>query len=154
MTSGPGDLIGLLGGALVVFSGWLAWLSGPQTPRQSAYDVPARFLLDKHASSGGVSLGAVIPVTGVLAVIGAVLAAGRFPALALGVIAIVVAGLFAYQLRLGVNDLNRASHLRLGVRDVIGVGPFAAAAGGVIVVIGALLPGRRDPANGPIAPST
>lgn len=96
MTAGPGALIGLLGAALVVFSGWLAWLSRPQTPRQSAYDVPARFLLDRHTSAGGVSLGVVILVTGVLAVIAAFLSAGRFPALALGVVAIVVAGLFAY----------------------------------------------------------
>jgi hypothetical protein len=112
VTAGPGALIGLLGAALVVFSAWLAWLSRPQTSRQSAYDVPARFLLDRHASAGGVSLGVVILATGVLAVIGAFLAAGRFPALALGVVAIVVAGLFAYQLRLSVNDLNRASHFR------------------------------------------
>ena len=154
MTSGPGALIGLLGAALVVLSGWLAWLSGPRTPRQSGYDIPARFLLDSHASAGGVNLGVVILVTGVLAAIGSVLAAGRFPALALGIVAIVVAGLFAYQLHLSVDDLNRTTHLGLQVRDVIGAGPLAAAAGGVMVVIGALLPGRKSRANGPGAAST
>ena len=154
MTSGPGALIGLLGAALVGISGWLAWLTGPQTLRQNAYDIPARFLLDSHATSGGVSLGVVILAIGVLGVIGAVLAAGRFPALGLAVVAIVVAGLFVYQLRLSVDDLNRTSHVRLTVRDVIGVGPFAAAAGGVIVAIGAVLPGRRAPTTGPSAEST
>jgi hypothetical protein len=71
----------------------------------------------------------------------------------LGIVAIVVAGLFAYQLHLSVDDLNRTSHLGLQVRDVIGAGPLAAA-GGVIVVIGALLPGRKARANGPGAAST
>lgn len=153
MTAGSGALIGLLGAALVAFSAWLPWLSGPQRPRQSAYDIPASFLLDSHASAGGVSLGVVILIVGVLGVIGAVLAAGRFPALALGIAGVVVAVLYAYQLRLSINDLDRAAHLHLEVRDMIGVGPFATAAGGIIVVIGALLPGRRAPANGSTAAS-
>lgn len=151
MTAGWGALIGLLGAALVAFSAWLAWLSGPNRARQSAYSVPASFLFDRHASAGGVSLGVVMLILGVLGVIGAVLAAGRFPALALGAAVVLVAVVYVYQLRLSLDDLNRASHLRLEVRDVIGVGPFAAGAGGIVVVIGALLPGRharssrRDP---------
>lgn len=148
VTAGSGALIGLLGAALVGFSAWLAWLSGAQRPRQSAFNVPASFLLDSHASAGGVSLGVVMIVLGVLSVIGALLAAGRFPALALGTAVVVVAVLYGYQLRLSVEDLNRASHLHLEVRDMIGVGPFAAAAGGIIVVIGALLPGRRASTTG------
>ena len=148
MTAGSGALIGLLGAALVGFSAWLAWLSGAQRPRQSAFNVPASFLLDSHASPGGVSLGVVVLVLSALGVIGALLAAGRFPAIALGAAVVVVAVLYGYQLRLSVDDLNRASHLHLEVRDMIGVGPFAAAAGGIIVVIGALLPGRRATTTG------
>lgn len=147
MTAGWGALIGLLGAGLVAFSAWLAWVSGPR-PRQSAYGVPASFLFDRHASAGGVSLGVVMLILGVLGVIAAVLAAGRFPALALGVAVVAVAVLYVYQLRLSLDDLNRASHLRLEVRDVIGVGPFAAGAGGIVVVVGALLPGRRASTTG------
>lgn len=143
VTAGSGALVGLLGAALLAFSAWLPWLSGAQRPRESAYNVPASFLLDSHVSAGGVSLGVVILALGVLGVIGAVLAGGRFPALGLGVAGVVVAVLYAYQLHLSVDDLDRALHMRLGLRDVIGVGPFAAAAGGIIVMIGALLPGRR-----------
>jgi uncharacterized membrane protein len=148
VTTGWGALIGLLGAGLVAFSAWLAWVSGPTRPRQSAYSVPASFLLDRHASAGGVSLGVVMLILGLLGVIAAVLAAGRFPALALGAAVVVVAVLYVYQLRLSVDDLNRALHQRLEVRDVIGVGPFAAGSGGLVVVIGALLPGRRASATG------
>jgi hypothetical protein len=142
VTTGSGALIGVLGAALVALSAWLPWLSGPQTRHQSGYNVPAAFLLDRHAS-GGVSLGVVLLVLGVLGVIGAVLAAGRYPSLALGIAVVLVAVLFVSQLRLSVDDLNRASHLHLEARDVVGAGPFAAGAGGFIVVIGALIPGRR-----------
>ncbi len=142
VTAGSGALIGLLGAALVALSAWLPWLSGPTTRHQSGYNVPAAFLLDRHAS-GGVSLGVVLLVFGVLGVIAAILAAGRYPALALGVAVVVVAVLFVYQLRLSVEDLNRALHQQLEARDVAGAGPFAAGAGGIVVAIGALLPGRR-----------
>lgn len=143
LTFGTGALVGLLGAALTAVSGWLTWLTGSQVPRQSGYDTPARFLFDSHATAGGVSLGVVTLIVGVLGVIGAVLAGGRLAAIALGVASVVVAGLFAYQLRISVRDLDRALRLGLRVRDVIGIGPFAAAVGGVIAIIGALLPGRH-----------
>jgi len=136
-------LVGVLGAALTVVSGWLTWLTGSQVPHQTGYQVPAKFLLDRHATTAGVSLGVVVLAVGILGMVAAILAGGRVPAIVLGVVSIVVAGLFVYQLRLAIHDLNRTSHLALQVRDVIGVGPFAAAAGGVIAVVGALLPGRH-----------
>jgi hypothetical protein len=144
LTFGTGALVGLLGAALTAFSGWLTWLTGSRVPRQSGYNTPARLLFDSHATAGGVSLGVVTLVLGVFGVIGAMLASGRFPAIVLGVASVVVAGLFVYQLRISVHELDRASHLGLRVRDVIGTGPFAAAAGGVVAIVGALLPGRHS----------
>jgi hypothetical protein len=41
-----------------------------------------------------------------------------------------------------VHDLDHAAHLGLRIRDVIGVGPVAAAAGGAIAVVGGA-PGRH-----------
>ena len=150
LTFGTGALVGLLGAALTAVSGWLTWLTGSRVPHQSGYDTPARFLFDSHATAGGVSIGVVTLILGVLGVIGAMLAGGRFAAIVLGVASVVVAGLFAYQLRISVRDLDRALRLGLRVRDVIGIGPFAAAAGGVVAIIGALLPGRHPK---PTAPS-
>jgi hypothetical protein len=154
LTFGPGALIGLLGAALTAGSGWLTWLTGSQAPHQSGYDTPAKFLVDSHATAGGVTLGIVTLLIGVLGVIGAILAHGRAPAIVLGVVSVVVAGLFVYQLRLAVHELNRASYLALQVRDVIGIGPFAAAAGGVVAVIGALFPGRHEETRPPFDSST
>jgi hypothetical protein len=154
LTFGPGALIGLLGAALTAASGWLTWLTGSQAPHQSGYDTPAKFLFDSHAPAGGVTLGVVTLLIGVLGVIAAILAHGRIPAIALGVASVVVAGLFVYQLRLAVHELNRTAHLALQVRDVIGIGPFAAAAGGIVAVVGAVLPGRRPEATGPFDIST
>ncbi|MDQ6855021.1 MAG: hypothetical protein M3046_15265 [Actinomycetota bacterium] len=143
MTFGSGALIGLLGAALTAVSGWLTWLTGSRIPHQCGYDTPAKFLLDSHATAGGVTLGLVMLLIGVLGVIAAILPHGRVPAIVLGVVSVVVAGLFVYQLRLAVHELNRTAHLALQVRDIIGIGPFVAAAGGVVAVIGALLPGRH-----------
>jgi hypothetical protein len=154
LTFGPGALIGLLGAALTATSGWLTWLTGSQAPHQSGYDTPAKFLFDSHATAGGVTLGVVLLVIGVLGVIAAILAHGRIPAIALGVVSVTVAALFVYQLRLAVHELNRTAHLALQVRDVIGIGPFAATAGGVVAVIGALLPGRHEEATAPVDIST
>jgi hypothetical protein len=154
LTFGPGALIGLLGAALTAASGWLTWLTGSQAPHQSGYDTPAKFLFDSHAPAGGVTLGVVMLLIGVLGVIGAILAHGRVPAIALGLASVVVAGSFVYQLRLAVHELNRASQLALQVRDVIGIGPFAALAGGVVAVIGALLPGRHGQTTAPFDSST
>jgi hypothetical protein len=154
LTFGPGALIGLLGAALTAASGWLTWLTGSQPPRQSGYDTPAKFLFDSHATAGGVTLGVIMLVIGVLGVIAAILAHGRIPAIALGVVSVAVAGLFVYQLRLAVHELNRTTDLALQVRDVVGIGPFAAAAGGVVAVIGALLPGRHPETSAPLDIST
>jgi membrane-bound ClpP family serine protease len=129
-------------------------MTGSQAPHQSGYDTPAKFLLDSHATAGGVTLGVIMLVIGVLGVIAAILAHGRVPAIVLGVASVVVAGLIVYQLRLAVHELNRTTQLALQVRDVIGIGPFAAAAGGVIAVIGALLPGRHPETTGPFDIST
>jgi hypothetical protein len=101
-----------------------------------------------------VTLGVIMLVIGVLGAIAAILAHGRIPAIVLGVASVVVAALFVYQLRLAIHELNRAAHLALQVRDVIGIGPFAAAAGGVVAVIGALLPGRHRQTTGPSDSST
>ena len=154
LTFGPGALIGLLGAALTALSGWLTWLTGSQPPRQSGYDTPAKFLLDSHATAGGVTLGVIMLVVGVLVVIAAILAHGRVPAIALGVVSVAAAGLFVYQLRLAVHELNRTTQLALQVRDVIGIGPFAAAVGGVVAVVGALLPGRHRETTAPFDIST
>ena len=95
------------------------------------------------------TLGVILLAIGVLGVIAAILAHGRIPAIVLGVVSVAVAGLFVYQLRLSVHELNRTAHLALQVRDVIGIGPFAAAAGGVVAIVGAVLPGRHREATGP-----
>jgi Ca2+/Na+ antiporter len=154
LTFGPGALVGALGAALTAVSGWLTWLTGSQAPHQSGYDTPAKFLLDSHTTAGGVTLGVVMLIIGVLGMIAAILAHGRVPAIALGVVSVVVAGLFVYQLRLAVHELNRTTQLALQVRDVIGIGPFAAAAGGVVAVIGALLPLRHGKTAAPFDIST
>jgi hypothetical protein len=147
-------LIGLIGAALTAISGWLTWLTGSQAPHQTGYNTPAGFLLDSHATAGGVTLGVILLVLGVLGVIAAILAHGRVPAIVLGVVSVVVAGLFVYQLRLAVHELNRTTQLALQVRDVIGIGPFAAAAGGVVAIVGALLPGCHRETTGPVDTST
>ncbi len=149
LTFGPGALIGLLGATLTATSGWLTWLTGSQAPHQSGYDTPAKFLFDSHATAGGVTLGVVLLLIGVFGVVAAILAHGRVPAILLGVLSLAVVGLFVYQLRLAVHELNRTAHLALQVRDVIGIGPFAATAGGVVAIIGALLPGRHPEGTGP-----
>jgi Asp-tRNA(Asn)/Glu-tRNA(Gln) amidotransferase C subunit len=62
---------------------------------------------DSHATAGGVTLGVILLVIGVLGVIAAIIVYRRVPAIVLGVVSVVVAGLFVYQLRLAVHALNR-----------------------------------------------
>jgi hypothetical protein len=142
-TFAPGALIGFVGAGLTAFSGGLTWLTGSRVDRQSGYDTPARFLFDRRVGAGGLSVGAIVLAAGVLGMVAAILVRGRAPAIVLGVGSVVVAAMFVYQLRLGVEDANRSAGVALQVRDVIGLGPFATGAGGVVAIVGAVLPGRR-----------
>jgi len=126
---GPGMVLGLAGTAGVVLSMFLPWRTGDV----DASEIPFAMLWDRFAHSGPSLLIALIPIAAVIA-IGSLLpgaAAARFVG---GVAALVVGGLFAYQ-------LHRNLDASTGLGDVLDIGFYLAVAGGLVALVSGLMPG-------------
>jgi hypothetical protein len=126
--------IALIGGVLATISCFLAW-----GRYDDSFDVPLRFLWDKHAT-GGAKLG--IPLVSVAAVVALFSLSAIEPFVFLrrlgGVVLLAVTALFIVQLgrRIGWDNLSA---------DNIDAGPYLAGAGGLLALLAptGLWPFRR-----------
>src|SRR5215471_11295052 len=89
---GPGMVLGLVGTAGIVLSMFFPWKTG----QVDASEIPFATLWDRFAHSGPSLLIALIPIAVVIA-IGSLLPGAAAAQFVGGVAALVVAGLFAYQ---------------------------------------------------------
>jgi hypothetical protein len=126
----------LLGALAILGASLLSWSHlGSETTR--AFDVPARFLLDRaDTDRSGVSVGALVLVSGGLAVVGSVAQRLRVLAVLGGAAVLAIASLFIWRMHQGV-DASSASDE--GLVDVLGDGVYVALAGGIVTVVGAVL---------------
>jgi hypothetical protein len=138
-TFGVGQIVALVGSAVVAISSWLEWIKSVQgSDAESSHEGPAKFLIDNTSEPGGLSIGTLLVILGVLGIVGAVLAAARVLALVAGVGGILVGALFMYQ----INDfLDRVNADEQGVSfgDVVGLGAYLSIVGGAVAIAGAIV---------------
>ncbi|MGH9014539.1 MAG: hypothetical protein ACRDZ1_11460 [Acidimicrobiia bacterium] len=145
-----GRVAAIAGPVLVILSGWLEWIGRKLPDSSSAYEIPAKFVIDSEASpgEGGLSLGIVILVAGVIGLIGALVPRARILIWVSGGVTVVVALLFAFQFNDFIDRVNQAFGPGFGARNSLGVGGVLAGAGGVLTLVGAaliVLAARRGP---------
>jgi hypothetical protein len=137
---GPGQIVALVGAALVLVSGWLNWADiegGDFTA--SAYKFPAAFLKDNMVDvpGAGLNLGILLLLIVAVCVVGALVQKVRWLAVVGGVLALLVGVVFLYQIRELADEVN------LGMFDLAGYAPLLTIVGGIVAGVGGVLALRR-----------
>ncbi len=158
---GVGPALVVLGAAGILGSGFLHWLdvtvsrgSFEVTRTATGTDVPLQFLWDTGTRSHDPTVLVVLIPAAALALLGIAWRRARLAALVGGIAAMVVGGLYAYQINATIDDIR--SRLRglvnPGLRDVLGAAPLVCFAGGALVVLGSLtILARRTDAGAALA---
>jgi hypothetical protein len=128
---GSGELIGALGAAAVIVSLFLSWRDGGVHPSH----IPAAFLWDRTTSSTDPSLLVFLIPGAALMVLGLWPRIGAGIRLLGAVIVLAVAGLFAFQ-------LNRSLFAGSDLTDVLDVGFYVGAVGGILGFVSAFAASR------------
>jgi hypothetical protein len=143
-----GRVLTIIGGALVALSSWLNWgakfqAGGFRVPARTSYTIPAKFVIDSNVKvpGPGLSLGIVVLVLGLLIVIvGALAPWWKIAGVALGIAGVIVAILYAYQVRKIIHDAAPTSPLAgKSFRDLISIGPYLAGLGGLVAAVGGVI---------------
>jgi hypothetical protein len=131
-----GKLIVMVGGVIVLVSSFLNWTKAVDPdPARSAFGASAKFLIDHEPASGGITVGIVVFALGALAIASPFLPAGRIVGLLAGLAAGGAALLFVFQM----HELIVDRELPVALSRLVAVGPYVAAAGGAIAVIGSVI---------------
>jgi hypothetical protein len=126
---GPGLVVGIIAAAGLVVSMFMSWSSGRSHPSS----IPAAFLWDRTATGDPSMLVYLIPLAALLA-IGSIMRGGAALRLLAGLLAMVVVGVFAYQMH------EVADAFRTGFSDVIDAGWYVAAVASVVGFVSGFLP--------------
>jgi len=95
---GPGQIVALVGAAVVALSTLLNWID-IEGETASAHNVPAQFLLDTDkADKGGLGIGWLLVILMAVVVVGALMAQVRWLAIVGGGLGVVVVLLFFFQI--------------------------------------------------------
>ena len=129
---GPGQIVALVGAALVLISGWLNWADVEGGFTASAYKFPAAFLKDNTVDipDSGMNLGVLILLIVAVCVVGALVAQVRWLTVVGGVLALLVGAVFLYQVRLLADEVD------FGVFDLAGYAPILTIFGGIVATVG------------------
>ena len=127
---GPGMVLGALGSAGVIISMFLAWRTGDAHPS----DIPVAFLWDHTTTAQNPSLLIALIPLAIILVVGTVMPRGSGARIFGGLVALLVAGLFVYQLSRVTDDIGGS------VSDALDTGFYFAAIGGLIGLLSGFLP--------------
>jgi hypothetical protein len=131
-----GKVLVVAGGIVVLVSSFLNWTKAVDPdPARSAYGASAKFLLDHEPASGGITVGIVVFALGALAIASPFLPWGRILGLLAGLAAGGAAFLFVFQMHQLIVDRD----LPVALSRLVATGPYIAAAGGAVVVVGAVI---------------
>jgi hypothetical protein len=134
---GPGQIIAAVGAIAVGVACVLDWVkAGGGVTSERGEDVPWDFLWHKTSTSDTSILVWLIPIAVVIA-IAALVPQLRFIGLVGGIAALVVAGVYAYQLQRLIDLQPRDIG---SVYDRLGIGVYVTAAGGFLAIVGTLVP--------------
>jgi hypothetical protein len=159
LTIGPAQIVVLLGVAAITASIFLHWLDFSisvlgvhRSTSASASDVPVAFLFDYKTTSNDPSLLVVLVPIVVIALIDVLLLRHRVLTFITAVVTFVVVGLYTYQLdqtRGRISDVSR-NVINPSLTDLLGIAPYVAFAGGILLLVGALMtrPGSSAAARG------
>ncbi len=125
-----------------IFLDWASVTVGSQSFSTAAKGVPIEFLWDKNSGSTDPSLLIALIPAAVLILVG-ILHRVRLVAVLGGIVAIVVACLYTYQVSTGLDQLPPSVQ---SIFDFIGIAPWFALVGGIFGVIGGLIPKRASSA--------
>jgi hypothetical protein len=144
---GPGQIIALVGGVVFFVSSWFTWLRietriGGGSASSTAYQTPAKFLLDSApGSSAGLSLGIIIAFFAVACIAAALLGALNrslgFLSVVTGGIAFLIVVLFLIQAKNFADQLPQI--FKSGYFDVLRFGVVIALVGAILSLVGGVL---------------
>jgi hypothetical protein len=148
LSIGPAQILGIVGGVLVLLSTWLNWISVDLEGfkiEYSAYQIPAYILRDNTVDipSAGLNLGVLTFLVAVVCIVGALLAPVRWLLLVGGVIAVVIAVDFLWQMNLITDDFEDSLGVEVGLFDIAGFAPLIALVGGIVAIVGGAMALRR-----------
>jgi len=139
---GPGTILALLGAAAIVVSIFVAWFDyskGAVSTSANAGDVPVQFLVDNQVEwISSISIIVLLAPAAALLVIGALVAKARVLGVIGGAVAIIVTVLYSIQWQRIIDDKG----MSFGLTDLIGIGVYVAVVGGIVGLVGSLLPRR------------
>jgi hypothetical protein len=145
---GVGHLLALIGAVAVIVSIFLKWedlSSAGRLQTARAKDVPVQFLFDYTTGAKDPSLVLILAASAAMILVGVLLATqlpgGRVLAWFGAALAIAIAAMYGFQ----VHQALRALHLgkQIGVTDFIGIGPYVTFGGGILALVGVMLPAPR-----------
>jgi hypothetical protein len=148
LTVGPGQILVLLGAVAITASIFLHWLDFTlsvlgvhRSTSANAADVPVAFLFNYKTSSTDPSLLIVLVPIVVLVLIDVLLFRHRIVTIVAGIATLATVGLYCYQLNRTTDRISAAFHsiINPSLTDLLGIGVYVAFAGGVLLLIGALL---------------
>jgi hypothetical protein len=140
---GPGQILALVGAALVALSTLLNWVD-LEGETASAHNVPAAFLLNKdNAGDGGLGVGWLLILLMVVVVIGVFAAQVRWLTIVGGGAGVLVVLLFLVQANSLVNEANDNFDLDIGLFDFVTYLPLLTLAAAAAVVVGGVLTLRQ-----------
>lgn len=135
-----GPIVAAAGGIAIAVSSWLAWIASVEgSPTESAFEGPAWFLIDNHATRAGLSLGILGLAVGIIVIVGAVMQGMGMLALIGGLLELLIVLLFTYQLNRAVNDFNDGPGVDVNLTDFLGLGAYVALVGAVLAIIGGFM---------------
>jgi hypothetical protein len=127
---GPGMILGAVGSVGVILSMFFSWRTGSV----DASDIPVAFLWDHTTTSQNPSLLILLIPLAIILVVGTVVPGGAGARMIGGLLTLVVAGLFLYQLSRLTDDVGG------NVGDALDTGFYLAAIGGLIAFVSGFLP--------------
>jgi hypothetical protein len=146
--SGMGPLlvaVGAIGIIVSIFLKWEDFSLGGRHQTAKATGVPLKFLIDYTTSSKDPSLVVILGVSAALCVIAFLVSTQRPGLRSLAILgallAIFTAVMYGFQVHQALHALGLA---RVHTTDFTGPAPYVALAGGVLALIGSLVPRGRD----------
>lgn len=127
-----GLVVVLLGAIALIGSVFLNWVDFDGETSKGT-DVPVQFLVDNETDSDSPSIIVALAAAAALAAIGALVRPARVLALIGGALGVAVAVLYGIQVDSGLPE-------GIGVFDFISIGTYVALAGGIVVLVGSLVP--------------
>jgi hypothetical protein len=136
----------LIGAVVLIVATFLPWLRSTLfTPSANGWDLGLPILWNITNPGDQPRIGLILLIVGIIALAGAfVPKGGRGVAAAMGVLGVVIGGLYLIQvIRLfGQPPISAGAGDTLG--HAIGFAPWIALAGGVLLLVGSLIPERRS----------